>query len=242
MRALRAVPDRRRRATRGAVAAWRRTAFPGDGAGHELRQRVRAAHRGRGQSAGQRAQRVPRAGAVFRWRDLRPRRDPAAVSPSTGHGRRPVDPARPDTDRCASTGRRGGPSQASAAGRWAASETRPAAVWTARRRQDAHRALPDLQPHRDHRDRADGPNAAPDRRSLLGGEGPGPGDARRRGRRPDRGGPGNAPRRAPDAVPAAQRDGRASRGRRRRVRADDEPRRPARAGVGRPTRSSRPGG
>ena len=53
---------------------------------------------------------------------------------------------------------------------------------------------------------------------------------------------GRHPGAAPAAVPAAQRDGRARRGRRRGLRAHHQPGRSAGAGVGRPARPGRPSG
>ena len=55
-------------------------------------------------------------------------------------------------------------------------------------------------------------------------------------------GPRHAPRASSAALPAAQRDGRPRRGRRRGVPADHEPCRPARAGARRPAGTGRPGG
>ena len=115
----------------------------------------------------------------------------------------------------------------------------PAPLRTPGSRQDTHRALPDQSADGDDDRRALGQLHAHDRGGLLGGPDPATSDDRGRGRRPHRGGTRHAPRRASAAVPAPQRDGRASRGRRRGLPPDDQPRRSPRTGA---RAAPRPGG
>ena len=139
----------------GGAAAWRRHRSMGQhGVGAGRRAPTRALRRAAAaeiRAAGARAQRLPRAGAVLRRRDLRARADPAAVPPPAAHDRRPADPARrrrwPTVQRqVVEVARHKRP----AARRRPAPQARPAAVRAAGHRQDAHRALPDQQPRRDH--------------------------------------------------------------------------------------------
>ncbi len=204
---------------------------------------VRRVRRGGGAGRGARAQRLPPPGHLVRRRGhvRRAADHPVVPPPAVDVARRP-DPARADGGRDQPAGRRGRAPPRAAARRRPAPEAGAAAVRGAGGGQDAHRAVPDERADRDHDRAAHREHAGHDRRGLLGGAHAAAGHDRDRGRRPDRRGARPVRRRAPAAVPAAQRDGRAGGGRRRRLPAHHQPPRRAGAGAGAAPRPGRPGG